>query len=131
MSSTWTRQQSRRSVLLRVSSQPAFAAVEMIIGERLIAPQLPKGSAGGPVLFGSKADLSAQCPQWGESGHWRSGLTNEEIQLADIKTRLLIVAACELEQRKPVLIGREPAILRLVQVDEAAFDDEEDQCRLG
>jgi hypothetical protein len=51
-------------------------------------------------------------------------LTNKKIQLPDIEARLLIVVARQLKQRKPVLIGRKPAAFRLVQVDEAAFDDE-------
>lgn len=58
------------------------------------------------------------------------GLANAKIQLAEIEAHLLIVIACQLKQRKAVLIGRKRATLRLVQVDEAAFDDEEDQRRL-
>ena len=41
-------------------------------------------------------------------------LTNEEIQLADIEARLLIVVACQLEHGEAIFVSCETAPLRLV-----------------
>ena len=61
----------------------------------------------------------------------RYGLTNEKIQLANVQTRLLVVVARQLKQRETVLVGRKSAAFSFVDVDESAFNDEEDDRRLG
>jgi len=57
-------------------------------------------------------------------------LANQQIELVRIKTGISIVLPTQFEKREPVLVSSEATMLRLVQVDEAAFDHEHRYHRL-
>lgn len=66
------------------------------------------------TLVGSPMELSA----------------NQQIELARIKTGIAIVFPAQVEKREPVLVSSKDTVLRLVQVDEAAFHHEHRYHRL-
>ena len=57
-------------------------------------------------------------------------LANERIPLAHIEADLTIVLSAQLQSSEAVLISGETSVDRLVKVDDAALNGEEDQRRL-
>jgi hypothetical protein len=57
-------------------------------------------------------------------------LANSQIQFACIKSGLAVVVSTELKECKSVLVCGQRTVLGLVEIDETAFDNEHDHCRL-
>jgi hypothetical protein len=56
-------------------------------------------------------------------------LSNEQVQLAWIETRLKVVVSTQLENSESVLVSAKPACDRFLQIDQAALNHEKDQSR--
>ena len=54
-----------------------------------------------------------------------SSSTNERVQLSRIQTGFAIVLPAQLEKRESILVGSKATIHRLIQIDEAALNDEQ------
>ena len=92
----------------------------------------PQATTSNGGVNDAEANLGGSCARQRDLIWWArlanvTGLANQQVYLAHIETGLAIVFSRQLQKGESILVGSKGTVDRLVQIDEAALDDEKNQ----